>query len=92
MPFASSALTQTFLFSTDGRSVSVEIENSNEKLHEAQTLRLDCSKAKQILGWHPRLSFEDSAEQTIEWYDAYLRNADMQAFTKSQIDSYVQKS
>ena len=29
---------------------------------------IDCSKAKQELGWTPQVSFEIGLEQTVNWY------------------------
>lgn len=37
-------------------------------VHEAGVLRLDCTKAKSLLGWHPRLSLGEALERTVEWY------------------------
>jgi CDP-glucose 4,6-dehydratase len=39
--------------------------------HEAQTLRLDCSKAAQRLAWRAVWNAEDTLRHTIEWYRAY---------------------
>jgi len=56
--------------------------------HEAQNLRLDCSKAASRLGWRPQLSLKQALAMTSSWYQARLQGQDMQAFTKSQIRSY----
>ncbi len=36
--------------------------------HEAQCLKLDCGKARQVLGWRPRLTLEESIKLTVSWY------------------------
>jgi CDP-glucose 4,6-dehydratase len=54
------------------RGVEVEILQSNP--HEATFLKLDCSKAKNILGWHPRFNFENNLEITKNWYIALDQN------------------
>jgi CDP-glucose 4,6-dehydratase len=59
--------------------------------HEARLLRLDCSKARTGLGWQPLLRFEDSIRLTAEWYAAWHRGDDMQAFTDRQIDHYAER-
>jgi len=34
---------------------------------EVQRIYLDATKAKQVLGWTPRMSFRDGLAQTVEW-------------------------
>lgn len=34
---------------------------------------IDCSRAEKVLGWKPRVSFDDGLESTVEWY---LENSD----------------
>jgi CDP-glucose 4,6-dehydratase len=38
--------------------------------HEAGLLRLDWSKAREQLGWHPGLSLEEAVDLTVAWYRA----------------------
>jgi CDP-glucose 4,6-dehydratase len=38
--------------------------------HEAALLRLDWSKARSRLGWHPGLSLKEAVELTVGWYRA----------------------
>jgi CDP-glucose 4,6-dehydratase len=42
-------------------------------LHEAQLLRLDCSKAVQELGWRPRWTAQRAVQESIWWYKAVLQ-------------------
>ena len=39
--------------------------------HEANFLKLDCSKVKRIFGWKPRWSVEQAIEKTVEWSKVY---------------------
>lgn len=58
--------------------------------HEARFLRLDSSKARFELGWHPRLSLERAVKMTVDWYQLDLKQRDaVRAFTISQIRAYV---
>jgi CDP-glucose 4,6-dehydratase len=57
--------------------------------HEANYLKLDCSKAKKELGWHPRWNLDVALIKIIEWTRAFLENADMRAVTEKQITSYI---
>jgi CDP-glucose 4,6-dehydratase len=57
--------------------------------HEAHFLKLDCSKAKARLDWHPRWQLEDALGAIIEWQRAYKDDKDVQALTLEQIRLYV---
>jgi len=59
--------------------------------HEAHYLKLDCSKAKTKLGWHPRWNLQTALESTAAWYKARQAKHDMRAFTLEQIGSYAQR-
>lgn len=59
-----------------------------EQLHEAGFLRLNCDKAKQRLGWHPRLPLEQALSWTVDWYKAFQAGDDVRALTESQISSF----
>ncbi|HLJ57659.1 MAG TPA: CDP-glucose 4,6-dehydratase [Chthonomonadaceae bacterium] len=60
--------------------------------HEAQTLRLDCAKARRQLGWRPRLSLADAIPWTIDWYRAFYGDAAdsdfVRCITERQIARY----
>ncbi len=53
--------------------------------HEAHYLYLDCSKARSLLGWRPRLAFADALAWTVDWYRGYGRKADLKAICLEQI-------
>ncbi|MBU0807363.1 MAG: CDP-glucose 4,6-dehydratase [Gammaproteobacteria bacterium] len=57
-------------------------------LHEAGLLRLDSSRARQLLGWQPRWSLNDCLQQTIDWHLAWQRGEDMRAVTLAQLSAY----
>ncbi len=65
------------------------ITENSEHPHEAETLRLDCSKARTLLNWSPRLTLSKSIEYTVNWYQAYIKNRDMEYYTQQQILSYI---
>ena len=56
--------------------------------HEANYLKLDCSKAKMLLGWHPKLRLETSLKWITDWYQKYYRGEDVSQFTRDQIMHY----
>jgi CDP-glucose 4,6-dehydratase len=66
--------------------VKYKIEK-DEKMHEAQLLMLDCSKANDVLNWHPVWNTEQAIYHTINWYrEYYLQN---RISTKHDFDSYL---
>lgn len=56
--------------------------------HEAHFLKLDCSKARQVLGWHSKWSLENALDAIVYWNDAFQRDEDMLAIMQEQIISY----
>ncbi len=56
--------------------------------HEAGYLKLDSSKARTELGWHPQLRLDAALEWTAEWYRGWDAGHDMQALTLSQVERY----
>ncbi len=47
---------------------NLKITYNNSKPSIPTVTILDCSKAKQELGWEPKTSIEDGLKKTIEWY------------------------
>lgn len=70
-----------------GKNATWQTDDS-EAPHEAQLLKLDCSKAKVQLGWQPKWSVDECIAKILEWQFAYQSNQDMKAFSLSQIKSY----
>ncbi len=56
--------------------------------HEAHYLKLDCSKAKARLHWHPRWHLAEALENIINWQKQYRQGVDMKAVTLAQIEHY----
>jgi CDP-glucose 4,6-dehydratase len=56
--------------------------------HEAHLLKLDASKAKVYLKWHPVLPLAKALEWIVTWYSAYQDQADLGALTRAQIQQY----
>lgn len=66
-----------------------KIDILERDLHEAKLLKLDSSKAKIVLGWHPRWNVDTALQKTVEWHLAYRAGADMLQVCKRQIASYL---
>jgi len=56
--------------------------------HEANHLKLDISKARSRLDWHPALRLNDALQLTIDWSQQRQAGADMHAMTLAQIQTY----
>lgn len=56
--------------------------------HESKVLKLDCTKAKQRLGWRPSWRLDQALRATVIWYKAYLRNENLRDVALEQIGSY----
>lgn len=60
----------------------------NHAPHEANYLRLDCTKIKQALGWQPRWHIQQAVEQTVAWGKAYCSGEDIRAVMEQQAQEY----
>ena len=68
------------------------IQEDPQGLHEATLLALDCSKARQVLGWRPLLSLEETVAMTADWYrDFYRAPGCAPRLLERQIESYEQR-
>ncbi len=56
--------------------------------HEARYLKLDCAKAHAELQWFPRWHLATALEKVVQWHQAQLTGADMQAVSLAQIQDY----
>ncbi len=56
--------------------------------HEANILKLDCSKARSQLGWKPVLGLEGALQWIVDWHRAVADGADARSFTVAQLNDY----
>jgi CDP-glucose 4,6-dehydratase len=58
-------------------------------LHEASLLSISIDKAYHTLQWYPRLDFNETIGQTVDWYKKYINDpSEIQRFTLQQIRLY----
>jgi CDP-glucose 4,6-dehydratase len=69
-------------------SVGWNIENDSDVLHESGYLKLDCSKAKNKLGWESIIDLDTALASTKCWYEAYKNGEDLTQLTLTQIRDY----
>jgi CDP-glucose 4,6-dehydratase len=70
-----------------GDKAFYEIDN-NPKPHEANYLKLDCSKAKTILGWYPRWDIEKALTSIVHWHKAHITGEELRKVCIGQIEEY----
>jgi CDP-glucose 4,6-dehydratase len=61
---------------------------TGEHPHEANYLKLDISKARSRLHWHPALRLDDALKMIIDWAQQRQAGADMHTLTLAQIQAY----
>ena len=54
------------------------------------SLKLDCSRIKRVLGWSPRWHISDAIEKVTEWSKVYLSGGDISAVMEKQINEYLE--
>lgn len=57
--------------------------------HEANFLKLDCSKIKNNMLWKPRWHIEDAIEKTVEWTKVYFEQGDIPGIMEKQIRDFI---
>lgn len=57
--------------------------------HEANFLKLDCSKIKTVLGWKPRWNVEVAIEKVVEWTKVYFAEGDICECMDNQLQEFL---
>jgi len=63
--------------------------DKNAHPHEAGFLKLDISKARTALNWHPTWHLDHTLEKIIAWQQAWLNKKNVQAVCLTEIDEYM---
>lgn len=91
---------------TDARSVAWVVQQLAEgwgpaahwasaatpQVHEAHTLKLDCTKARVRLGWRPHWRADEAVARSLAWYQAWRNGADMHRYTLDEIAAFGSNS
>jgi CDP-glucose 4,6-dehydratase len=76
-----------------GKKAKYVIEQDPKAPHEAHFLKLDCTKAKDLLCWQPRWGLEKTLSSIIHWHSQYLENPNMaREISLAQITDYLETS
>jgi CDP-glucose 4,6-dehydratase len=69
-------------------------EKQKDAPHEAKILKLNCSKAKNLLEWQPVYNINDAVNESVDWYHKYYfgKKADMYTLTLKQLEAYAERA
>ncbi len=70
-----------------GHGATWAVDNTTNP-HEANYLKLDCTKARHLLGWKPNLKLSAALEWIVRWYRCLNDGASMGQITLDQIENY----
>lgn len=85
---------------TTGELVDMFVKYTNNKIkridkseenavHEANFLKLDCSKLKSIFGWTPHWHMNEAVEKTVQWSEVWLNNGNVRKCMDQQIADFL---
>ena len=58
--------------------------------HEANFLKLDCSKLKTIFGWKPHWNLETAVKKVVEWSKVWVEGQDVRRVMDKQIKEFLE--
>lgn len=78
----------TLFCSSWGENAAWKNVSEANALHEANFLKLDCSKSKSVLGWRPHWGIKTAVEKIVEWEKAVQNGESHAEVTDRQIKEY----
>ena len=82
-----------------GRLVDLFVEHWGEGMkwvdcydggpHEANFLKLDCSKLKTMFGWKPHWNLDKAIEKVTEWSKCWINGGDVRACMDKEIEEFM---
>lgn len=57
--------------------------------HEANFLKLDCSKLKSTFGWKPHWNIDTAVAMTVEWSKCWMSRTDVRKCMDEQIEAFL---
>lgn len=79
----------TALLNAHWAQISIETQ-PDEHMHEAKLLRVDSSRARQLLKWAPVWDAATACRYTAQWYEVFYRTG--KAISPEQLTAYVQEA
>ena len=71
-----------------GGNAQWKVVEDNEPFHETVSLKIDASKARARLNWHPVVGLQDALKLVVEWTKQRQCGADVRELTLSKIHDY----
>ena len=75
-----------------GNSISWKDVSEENAPHEANFLKLDCSKLKKTFGWRPTWSINKTVEKVVEWTKVYFDKGNIAEIMDKQISEFIADS
>ena len=72
-----------------GENAKCENEDENNAPHEANFLKLDCSKVKETFGWQPRWHINECMEKVCEFSKVWLAGGDIPSEMDKEINEFL---
>lgn len=85
--FETGKLVETFI-SSWGENLKW-IDKSDGGPHEANFLKLDCTKLKKVFGWTPRWDLKQAIDMTVEWTKCWQNSGDVSGCMERQIEIFL---
>lgn len=57
--------------------------------HEANFLKLDCTRIRNVFGWAPHFDIESAVDATVSWTKCYMAGEDISACMERQITNFL---
>ncbi len=73
-----------------GNGLQAEIQQVDGP-HEANFLKLDCSKLKKTFNWKPKWNIETAIEKAVDWTRVYVNGGDIPKIMDEQICEFLRK-
>lgn len=68
------------------------VNKSDGGPHEANFLKLDCSRIKKTFGWRPKWGVNEAIKKTVEWSKAYASGEDISGCMDRQIEEFLNRN
>jgi len=77
------------LFCEEWGGITWKNVGEEDAVHEANLLKLDCSKAKSVLGIEPVWHIKTAVQKVVEWTRCYVEGGDLKRCVEEQIRDYL---
>lgn len=65
------------------------VDRHDDGPHEANFLKLDCSKLKAVFGWQPRWNLDTAVQKVVEWTKCWRSDGNIRACMDVQIKEFL---